>query len=277
ASYYPHGDVRDATGAPPEDARYTGEERDEAAGLVSFGGRYADLQTGRWISPDPHYELLLDADVLDRPDDATGRYRFAANNPTNHVDRDGRFAWAVFGGIVGGVVGGAAEIWKQRAIDGHVTNWYAVAYKTATGATFGALSSGISAISSVAAAKVEVAVYRSRWKKTLAGSIRPMTAEEDHSARTTAKLAGIGVGVAIGLGADLVQAGAETLINAAAGAPVFDHAIEGEQFFETSSGHIGEVAGEPASELAEMAIDRAAESRAHAPSAQPAERRESSS
>jgi hypothetical protein len=35
----------------------SGEARDDAAGLVYFGGRSLDAFTGRWVCPDPRYEL----------------------------------------------------------------------------------------------------------------------------------------------------------------------------------------------------------------------------
>jgi RHS repeat-associated protein len=250
AAYYPHGDVRASAGAPPEDVRFTGKERDDAGRVVSFGGRDADLETGRWLSPDPHYELLVEDEALERPDEATGRFRFADNNAPNRVDRDGRFPWAAFGAAVGGVVGGATEIWKQRALDGRVTSWPRVLFKAATGAAFGALSAGISVVSTVVAARAEVSTYRSKVAEARDGAIRPLTSAEDAQARKSAARRGFAWGLGVGLVTDFGQALFESaitsLVPAAAGE--LDHTLDGTQFFESTEGHFAEVAMEPATD-----------------------------
>lgn len=250
AAYYPHGDVRASAGAPPEDVRFTGKERDDAGRVVSFGGRDADLETGRWLSPDPHYELLVEDEALERPDEATGRFRFADNNAPNRVDRDGRFPWAAFGATVGGVVGGATEIWKQRAMDGRVSSWSRVLFKAATGAAFGALSGGISVVSTVVAAKAEVSAYRSKVAEARNGDVRPLTSVEEAQARQSAARRGFAWGVGVGLVTDFGQALFESaitsLVPAAAGE--LDHTLNGAEFFESTEGHFAGVAMEPATD-----------------------------
>jgi len=55
--------------------RYQGKRKDEETGLLYFGKRYYDPESGRWMSPDPAGEI-----------DGPNLYVFVQNNPINYTD-----------------------------------------------------------------------------------------------------------------------------------------------------------------------------------------------
>jgi len=80
--YYPYGG---SAGADEEAAeikdrtrRYSGKERD-ATGIMYYGWRYYQPETGRWLSADPGGLI-----------DGVNLFRFCRNNPANIIDTDGR-------------------------------------------------------------------------------------------------------------------------------------------------------------------------------------------
>jgi RHS repeat-associated protein len=86
---------------------FAGGLYDPDTGLVRFGARDYDPSTGRWTAKEP---LLFDGG-------ATNLYRYAANDPINFIDPDGRFLINAVGAIYGGVIDGliAASQGKSAA------------------------------------------------------------------------------------------------------------------------------------------------------------------
>lgn len=80
--YRPFGEVLSTGGTLPYEARGFAAERQDPSGLIWLKTRFYDPELGRFISPDP----IIDGD------DTIGlnRYAYAANDPVNHTDPDGR-------------------------------------------------------------------------------------------------------------------------------------------------------------------------------------------
>lgn len=80
--YYPYGGSagsdEEAEETTDRTRRYSGKERD-ATGLLYYGWRYYQAESGRWQSADPGG--LIDGGNL---------FRFCRNNPVNIIDSDGR-------------------------------------------------------------------------------------------------------------------------------------------------------------------------------------------
>jgi RHS repeat-associated protein len=68
---------------PLNNAWYLGKASDAATGLVYFGARWFDPQTGRFLGFDP-------ADVSDDNPHSFNRYAYGNNNPYKYLDPDGR-------------------------------------------------------------------------------------------------------------------------------------------------------------------------------------------
>ncbi len=95
--YYAYGEVwrsprADSDGAPVhgQSFLFTSKELDEETGLSYFGARYYNPRHARWMSPDPEWAIQ----------GAVGLnvYQYVGWNPTNKIDRDGRWletAWDV--------------------------------------------------------------------------------------------------------------------------------------------------------------------------------------
>ena len=82
-SYYPFGEIRNATGTPDTDRLFTGQILD-ATGLYFYNARYYDPEIGRFISADT---------FIPYPDDpqSFNRYSYCRNNPLNRIDPTGNF------------------------------------------------------------------------------------------------------------------------------------------------------------------------------------------
>ncbi|WP_167854280.1 RHS repeat protein [Escherichia sp. E1130] len=72
------GSVEEGTEVTNRTRRYSGKERD-ATGLLYYGWRYYQPETGRWLSADPGGLI-----------DGVNLFRFCLDNPLNRVDIDGR-------------------------------------------------------------------------------------------------------------------------------------------------------------------------------------------
>ncbi len=124
-----------------ETVRFTGKERDTETGLDYFGARYYSGAQGRFTSPDPFNptdELVGQEfdDYLANPQ-YWNKYAYSLNNPLKYKDSDGALPHAVVGGLVGGGIGGALELYSQIR-SGQDINWAKVATKTGVGAAVGA-------------------------------------------------------------------------------------------------------------------------------------------
>ena len=83
--------------------RFTGKEDNTLASAVSIGARQYIPALGRWATPDPQF--LLDPEAqLARPGERN-LYRYAGNNPTQHIDPTGH-------GLVSWVVKVGRRIWR---------------------------------------------------------------------------------------------------------------------------------------------------------------------
>jgi RHS repeat-associated protein len=84
-----------AEGQRGPDYRFTGAEDTPGSGAVVLGARHYLPALGRWTAPDPYY-LLNPAATLERPGERN-LYRYAGNNPVEHVDPTGHglLSWAV--------------------------------------------------------------------------------------------------------------------------------------------------------------------------------------
>jgi RHS repeat-associated protein len=216
AAYYPHGDVRASAGAPPEDVRYTGKERDEATGLVAFGGRYADLETGRWLSPDPYYDILVEDDVTGRPDEASGRYGFVANDPVNRTDRDGRIFWWLPGAFIGAATSAVCEMARQHFVEGKINSKAKIFSKAALGFAFGGLSGGLSAAATAISTVSEIATYRGlKWLAKKGSEREVLTDWQEREIRKWAGRVGVVTGIASGVGLGNAPEAAEHWLSSA--------------------------------------------------------------
>jgi RHS repeat-associated protein len=93
--------------------RFTGHEADEETGLIYFGARYLNPQTGMWLSADPAMGEYVPqagkgADGLPGMGGVFNSVNFhafayAGNNPVKYIDPDGRFPWLVIPIIIIGV------------------------------------------------------------------------------------------------------------------------------------------------------------------------------
>lgn len=80
--YRPFGEVLSTSGTLPYEARGFAAERQDPSGLVWLKNRFYDPELGRFISPDS---------IIDGDDNiGLNRYAYAANDPVNHTDADGR-------------------------------------------------------------------------------------------------------------------------------------------------------------------------------------------
>ncbi len=94
----PWGQVREQTGSSVNRQIFTGQETDENTGLIYFGARFYDPDTGRFITQDSY---------LGRPAEPPSlhRYLYAGARPTFYVDEDGHCFGLCIGGAI--LIGGA--------------------------------------------------------------------------------------------------------------------------------------------------------------------------
>jgi RHS repeat-associated protein len=100
------GDLHPTT----EPFAFTGKERDPDTGLYDYGARAYDPKLGLFLSPDP--AVLADPALAIEDPQLLGVYGYARNNPTTHVDHDGRLPHILIGALVGAVIGGGAYLVK---------------------------------------------------------------------------------------------------------------------------------------------------------------------
>jgi RHS repeat-associated protein len=123
------GDLHPTT----EPYAFTGKERDPDTGLYHFGARAYDPKLGLFLSPDP--AVLAEPALAIEDPQLLNVYAYARNNPTTHVDHDGRLPHILIGALVGAVIGGGAYLVKAA-----ITNEFSV--KGALAATAGGAVAG---------------------------------------------------------------------------------------------------------------------------------------
>jgi RHS repeat-associated protein len=81
-TYYAFGAVRTTEGTLPTDYTFTGQKRDEQAGLNFYNARYYDGALGRFVQPDT---------IIPNPynPQALNRYSYVYNNPLRYRDPSG--------------------------------------------------------------------------------------------------------------------------------------------------------------------------------------------
>ena len=98
-TYLPYGAVEESLSQGDDvfRSKFTGKERDAESGLVYFGARYYDPELGRFLTGDPARQFA-------------SPYLYAAGDPVNHIDPDGRFVFLlalVAAVVIGAYIGGA--------------------------------------------------------------------------------------------------------------------------------------------------------------------------
>ncbi len=223
ARYYPFGEQLASTGGPREEHRFTGKEVDPETGLAYYGARYADPSLGRWVSADPTF-AVMSAGMFDRPEEATGPYLFAGNNPTTMVDEDGRLIVNAIGAAVGFVVGVGMATTKAYVTrqDRNATgfqglkaavkdNWKGILFAGAMGAGTGFLTGGLSAIGTLAGGTAEMVYFSYKVKKLEnAGRLNggQINKNDYQRLRRNAALVNVGVSVVAGLATGSIASGA---------------------------------------------------------------------
>ncbi|CAK8716174.1 RHS repeat-associated core domain-containing protein [Candidatus Electrothrix laxa] len=120
--YDPYGAVLPENGNftdPHNHYTLTGKEFDENTGLVWFGSRHYEPETGVWMGQDS-YRGGLDSPM------SLHRYGYVLDNPVNHIDIWGFWTLQVGHGVSGGVGAG-----------GTVDHGYAIGYSDEKGFQFG--------------------------------------------------------------------------------------------------------------------------------------------
>lgn len=86
-SYYPDGALHHSQGTVDEHG-FTGQRAIEGTDLVRFRYRVLDAQSGRWLSPDPDFELLTERAVT-TAGEGIDAYAYIAGHGVNGYDPDG--------------------------------------------------------------------------------------------------------------------------------------------------------------------------------------------
>lgn len=115
---------------------FAGGLQDNDTGLIRFGYRDYDPETGRWTARDP----------IGFAGGDTNLYGYVLGDPINLVDPNGEAAWAVAGAIVGGVVGGVSAVYNTVSgytSSGQSINWANVVAQAAIGSAAGAVNGAL--------------------------------------------------------------------------------------------------------------------------------------
>jgi RHS repeat-associated protein len=109
-SYDAFGQLLSSTGTTVNSFLYTGEQKDDAAGLYYLRARNYDPAIGRFMSQDLHQSSLQEPSSLNR-------YVYVQNNPVNTTDPTGLYGWEE-GTAIHQVLGQHyISIWGDRFVD----------------------------------------------------------------------------------------------------------------------------------------------------------------
>jgi RHS repeat-associated protein len=111
---------------------FAGGLYDTDTGLIRFGYRDYDPETGRWTARDP-----IGFDGGD-----TNLYGYVLGDPVNFIDPEGKFAWVVGGALVGGAFGAITSAISAASGPGPI-NWSNVAAQAAIGGLSGAINGAL--------------------------------------------------------------------------------------------------------------------------------------
>lgn len=100
------GNVTNDTNPGFQPFGFAGGIYDQHTGLVRFGARDYDPQTGRWTAKDP----------VGFNGGDTNLYGYVLNDPVNFVDPDGQLLINVVGGVLGGISGGLVSAATGQSI-----------------------------------------------------------------------------------------------------------------------------------------------------------------
>ncbi|MDH5822518.1 RHS repeat-associated core domain-containing protein [Luteimonas sp. RD2P54] len=142
--YEPYG--QQLTPALADGPGYTGHVQDAATGLTYMQQRYYDPLCGCFLSVDP-------VTAYDNPVTQFHRYRYGNNNPYSFSDPDGRLGQVAVGGIIGGVIGGGLEVYKQVKA-GEGISIRSIAVETGRGGLIG-MATSVAGPAALAAARAQ--------------------------------------------------------------------------------------------------------------------------
>jgi len=148
-SYDEWGNIAQQTEQVSNIFKYSGEVYDAETGLYNLRARYYDPSVGRFINEDT-YEGQIDNPL------SLNAYTYVHNNPLIYADPTGHFlfATALVGAAIGGVIGAAANIYHQVAVEKKSfssLNYKELAISTGAGMVTGALAgSGLGVVSMAA-------------------------------------------------------------------------------------------------------------------------------
>ena len=111
---------------------FAGGLYDQHTGLIRFGFRDYDPETGRWTARDP----------IGFAGGDTNLYGYVLGDPVNFIDPSGEFAWVIGGALVGGAFGAITSAIAAASGPGPI-NWSNVAAQALIGGAKGALAGAI--------------------------------------------------------------------------------------------------------------------------------------
>jgi len=118
---------------------------DTDTGLIRFGYRDYDPETGRWTARDP-----IGFDGGD-----TNLYGYVLGDPVNFIDPEGKFAWVVGGALVGGAFGAITSAISAASGPGPI-NWSNVAAQAVIGGLKGALAGAVISVNPALATAINI-------------------------------------------------------------------------------------------------------------------------
>ncbi|ANV99357.1 hypothetical protein LMTR13_03350 [Bradyrhizobium icense] len=122
--YFPYGSTRVSTGIGASARKYIGQFYDQNTNLNYFNARYYDANIGQFISHDPVFLAIGDANKLKQltgldqqtflsDPQLANSTSYARGNPIRNKDPEGKFINIVAGAIIGDFVGVASQLYND--------------------------------------------------------------------------------------------------------------------------------------------------------------------